>query len=49
MALMACLILVMLSAVTVQGSVPARADDDDTPSSWSIPNYGPEGTGRQER
>lgn len=29
----------MLSAVTVQGSVPARADDDDTPSSWSIPNY----------
>lgn len=39
MALMACLILVMLSAVTVQGSVPARADDDDTPSSWSIPNY----------
>lgn len=28
----------MLSAVTVQGTVPARADDD-TPSSWNIPSY----------
>ncbi|AZZ39002.1 DUF2207 domain-containing protein [Acidipropionibacterium jensenii] len=39
LAALACLVMVLLSSVAVQGTTVARADDDDTPRSWSIPEY----------
>lgn len=39
LAVLTCLLLSLASSVGVQGSVLAHADDDDTPSSWSIPDY----------